>query len=126
MNFTLLTLTHVQRHASMEDAERLRAVESEINEVVELMSLKVDRDQASKVVSKRRKERDESAGSGVFHQHQNKQITTTQRTKAHMALADALKHRIRLGKYFHLEQTLGRLLKEQVSILERDLKRSKH
>ena len=109
------------------DEQRLREVEGEIKEVLDLMARRVDRDQATETLGSKRKQRDEHLknSQAVFHRHQgaSKPVPTTMHTKAHMELADALKHRIQLGRHaLRLEDSLKRLVTEQVEILERQLK----
>ena len=112
------------------DEQRLREIESDIKEVLDLMTKRTDRDQATEILDSKRKERDEhhENGQAVFHRQQaGKPFPTTMHTKSHMELADALKHRIKLGRHaLKLEDSLKRLVKEQVQILERQLKKVRY
>ena len=106
----------------MEDEERLRELEADIKEVLELQALKTDRNQADRIVEERRKQRDASSGSKQKVFHPGTKQTTTMHIKTHLELVRALKHRLRLGKYgLDLESVLGRLVAEQVSLLEKKL-----
>ena len=112
------------------DEQRLRQVEADIHEVMELMTKRTDRDQATLTLDTKRKQREEHLDNKeeVFHKHSGgTQIATTMHTRSHIELAAALKHRIQLGKYrLDLEESLKKLVNEQVTILERKLKLAKY
>lgn len=101
--------------------ERLREVESEIKEVLDLMAAGLDRNESTADVGRKRKQRDEWKGSqkGVFMKHAGANVSTTMHSKAHLELGDALKHRLRLGRQaLKLEEALARLVEERVALLE--------
>lgn len=112
------------------DEQRLREIETDINELIELISYRINKDQATITLDTKQRERQEHLNNReqVFHKQKNGNILhTTMHTKTHMELADALKHRIKLGKYkVNLEESLKELVNEQVEILQRQLKLAKY
>lgn len=101
--------------------ERLREVESEIKEILDLMALGLNKQESTEEVGRKRKQRDEWKGSqrGVFLKHGGAIVNTSMHSKTHLELGDALKHRLRLGRQaLRLEEALARLVEERVALLE--------
>jgi hypothetical protein len=112
-----------------QDEEELREVESELKDVLELMTARHGRDEADEVLHSKRGRRDDNAGNkeAVFHSSGAHRVATSMQTKTELDLAEQLKVRIRLGRHaLNLNDTLSRLSARYVAVLERMLTRSPH
>jgi len=113
------------------DDDRLREIESKLEDLTDLLAQGVTRDSADTKITTAR----DRVASGkneskpflrVFHEKGGKRLQTTRRTQSKMHLAEALKLRLRVGQHAQdLEHALHVLVKEQVQILERQLARKK-
>jgi hypothetical protein len=111
------------------DEEELREVEGRIKDVVGLMAGGHERDEVDERLARARERRDEYHGDmrSTYHITAQGHAATTFHTQTKLALADALKLRIRLGKHARrLDDSLQRLSVRYVNVLERVLKRSRY
>ncbi len=110
------------------DEQLLREIESKIKEVTELMANGHTREIVDEHIEDARtlRELHENDTSSVFHITPSGHVPTTRRTQTSLKLAHLLKTRIKLGKYaLKLDESLERLSKRYVGVLERILKRSR-
>jgi len=108
------------------DERELREIEADMKEVLDLLTRRQSREEASRRVDTLRRTRDQHADSTqpVMHMAGTTRAPTTQGTKARLDLAEGLKESIALHRHHEsLETALSQLSERHVAVLERILAR---